>query len=280
MKALSIVMMSALLAGCQSLGGAPPPTRSRADTLASVASKTSLTVIDQYDAEKDSEQRRLRRNMFVNARIVEINANYDAFARAISVEQRSVTIGSQILVLGLAGGAAVAKSAATKTRLATWSAGILGTQSLVDKELYFNKTLPALKAQMEASRQTAIAKLRVGMSKPDAEYSLDSAQSDLRDLEVAGTVDGALGAITSEAGKQNAQATEVIARITTARFSYDDASDTIRRFWKPDGSINKENEKKLKDWLAANAEGMPITFFISSASAQDKAELVKALNIK
>ena len=75
------------------------------------------------------------------------------------------------------------------------------------------------------------------------------------------------------------KSTETGDRVAPTGLLEDDPGDAIRRFWKPDGStINKENEKKLKDWLAANADGEPITFFMSGANPEAKAALVQTLN--
>jgi hypothetical protein len=39
--------------------------------------------------------------------------------------------------------------------------------------------------------------------------------------------------------------------------------ETLRKFWKPKGSINRENERKLKDWLKSNGiDPESITFFL------------------
>jgi len=39
--------------------------------------------------------------------------------------------------------------------------------------------------------------------------------------------------------------------------------EILRKFWKPEGSINKGNERKLKDWLKSNGiDPESITFFL------------------
>jgi hypothetical protein len=50
----------------------------------------------------------------------------------------------------------------------------------------------------------------------------------------------------------------------TARFSGSTKEiDILRSYWKPQGSINRENEKRLKDWLKSNGiDAESITFFL------------------
>ena len=47
--------------------------------------------------------------------------------------------------------------------------------------------------------------------------------------------------------------------------STNEATKCLRKFWKPDGKVNKENEKKIKEWIKQNIKKqVSITFFLNS----------------
>ena len=47
-------------------------------------------------------------------------------------------------------------------------------------------------------------------------------------------------------------------------------SEVLRRFWKPDGSIDRENENRLKEWLKRNGfDSQSITFFLRNQPFAD-----------
>src|SRR6185436_14302547 len=113
----------------------------------------------------------------VRARVFAIDVNYHDFERSLSSEQKMFAVGSDLVVLGLAGAGTLAKSTRTKTRLAAFSAGVLGARESIDKEIYYNKTLPAIVAQMQASRRTVYANIVAGLARNDDDYSLLQAKA-------------------------------------------------------------------------------------------------------
>ena len=48
-------------------------------------------------------------------------------------------------------------------------------------------------------------------------------------------------------------------------------TDTLRRYWKPDGSVvNKQNERRLKEWLRSNGfDPESVTFFLRNEMFTD-----------
>ena len=56
---------------------------------------------------------------------------------------------------------------------------------------------------MDATRRTVLAKISEGLAKPDGDYPLVAALSDLQDYYIAGTLNGALNQISKDAGGQD-----------------------------------------------------------------------------
>ena len=191
-------------------------------------------------------------------------------------------MGGDIVVLALAGGGSIAKSSRTKARLAAWSAGVLGAKTAVDKEGYFNKTLPAIISQMEASRRTVYAVLAQGLSRPDAEYGLLQAKADLEDYYIAGTLPGALSAITKEAGKQSDVADQKIAAIAEYKYTFGKTSESLLTYFQPaDGKVDKVHEAAMLAWLKANTNVATVPECLMGAcSESQKAALAKELDVE
>lgn len=242
-----------LLAGCQAVQGYPPPGMSRLDALKSVEADSAVGAEKKYYEEKNPELRKPLRDNIVRARIYVADVNYHEFSRNLNAEQKAFAVGSDITVLALAGAGTLAKSTKTKTRLAAWSAGVLGGRSAIDKEIYYDKTLPAIIAQMDASRRTVLATLYTGLAKSDGDYGLLQAKTDLEDYYIAGTLPGALNAITKEAGKQSGVADQKIAAIAEYKYNFGGKSPTLLKYYQPaDGKVDKAHEAVMLAWLKAH----------------------------
>jgi hypothetical protein len=119
----------------------------------------------------------------------------------------------------------------------------------VDKNAFYEKTLPALLAKMEALRKQQLAVIRHGLALAPEDYPLIQALADVDTYYNAGTIPGAILEITGDAGATSKAADIEIKGI----YQKDSTGDLLRRFWKPDGkTVNKENEQKLKDEITKN----------------------------
>jgi hypothetical protein len=70
---------------------------------------------------------------------------------------------------------------------------------------------------------------------------------------------------------------------TAARYtSSTEDMETLRNYWKPQGTINKQNERKLKDWLNSNGiNSESITLFLRNDLLNDaRRKAIKDLRIE
>lgn len=261
---LCLLLAAAIgLSGCQSLSGYPAPIESRKAALAHVQADTLPSAISTYDTANTEASRRKQRDRIVRARLYAIDVNYNAFSQSLSTEQKSFALGADIVTVGLTGAATLAKSAATKTRLATYASAALGVRATVDKEVYFSKTLPAIVAQMNAGRRTILAKITEGLALPDARYPLAAALADLESYYTAGTLNGALGEIAKEAGVQTQKADERIAAVVNIAASTDDWTDKLNAYRTPNGVRDPAHEAKLLACLPAGSGSRDVTAAIN-----------------
>jgi len=129
---------------------------------------------------------------------------YETFKQQLLTEGNSVNTIGDLVVLALSGLGATAGTATTKAALAAASAGIVGAKTAISSDLFYQRTLPALIAQMDANRATAKAAILNGLSRPDTDYPLVRAFVDLQQLSDAGSMIGAVGTITGDAAKKSA----------------------------------------------------------------------------
>jgi hypothetical protein len=281
MRMFLAAAMAVLLAGCQAVQGYPAPGMTPKEALGSVSADSAVGAEADYaKAQDDPVLRQQIRDRIVRSRIYVADVNYHEFQRSLSTEQKAFAVGSDIAVLALAGAGTLAKSTRTKTRLAAWSAGVLGGRSAIDKEIYYDKTLPAIVAQMDASRRTVLATLLGGLAQSDADYSLLEAKADLEDYYIAGTLPGALNAISKEAGKQANVADLKIERISEAKYANTAETKRIRAYWKPDGTtVDAAHATAMNEWLRTNAGGTRLPTFMYGATLAQKKAMIDALSI-
>jgi hypothetical protein len=281
-SSIALIGLSLITFGCASVDGYPARLEYAEQYVAEVGPYASPDVVIQYNAARDPTTAGLLRNNIVTARIFAIDANFHKFVRGLTTEQNLSNVGVDWAAIGLASAGAVVGSLQTKAILATISAGLLGAKASFDKEVFYNKTIPALITLMEAQRKIVLAQIYVGLRKAPGDYTLFQALADLDSYYNAGTINGAIVGLTTTAGISSLDGNEQIAAVLSSDFLFDDNSQKLRKFWKPDGTtINSDNQDKLKKWMRANGvDPGSISFFITDGSAAKRAKAVADLKIQ
>jgi len=201
---LSICML--FLGGCASIDGFPDPVIKPSDDLAQAQQYFSPGVLAEYVKQSGEAARRAYRDQIVYGRLHAYDIQYQVFLRALSRESGGTGMAGDLASLALNGLGATVGDAATKAALSAASAGVIGAQGAVSKDLFYQKTLPAVVAQMEAQRTQVRAIVEKGLSTADADYSLPQAIVDLDLYQIAGSLPGALNGIVQDAGTKTATA--------------------------------------------------------------------------
>lgn len=209
---LRIMALTALLtglAGCAALSGAAKPVSPVDTRLAFVKAypedrvyrafyKLADTCAPNETACRDGLTRTDYRDMVVALYLSAADARYEQFRLALSREAKGTAFGGNLAVL-IMNGAAVVSGDEARRALAASSAVVTGGQAAVTKDLFVEKTLPAVLASMDANRSTAraaiITKLRLGADR----YSLPEAIADVRALEGQARFEEAVQTLTSTA---------------------------------------------------------------------------------
>src|SRR5665213_165571 len=270
-KGLVVAALSGLLAGCAPLLGYPKDPEDTDATLTRLAPYFNGDEEAQYLALAVPTLRAQKRNDIILARIHAYDIEFADFERRLYGDGNETTLGGDLVGLVLAGLTATTGNAATKSALGAASAGVIGASSAINKDLYYQKTIPALLAQMEADRLKAELPITTGLKLSDAGYPLAQAYIDLDAYKTAGSIPAAINAVNQSAG--NAKDAEQAALRSTA-FVEDTFSQRLRSFIWPSGMTNPPNQMnltKLRQWMSAHLPAdVPVQTLLNGATLADQ----------
>lgn len=199
--------LAALTAGCLALGGCASFDGIQEPVIASdVAVRTAL---GEYGLAKslaaiadkaDDQKKRSYRNQVISIWMLAIDTRYDAFRRDLSRGRKGSNVGLDFVTLGLTSAGAIWDGAASE--LSALATGVGGARASLDRELYFEKTLPVLISYMDAERLRLRGAIMEGMSQPIGDYSLEQGFADLWRYQSAGSLDRAIGKAAEGAAAQ------------------------------------------------------------------------------
>jgi hypothetical protein len=196
---LAMLMLSA----CTATTGAQKPVLS-AKALDEQMAKFSPSDVLHEDERlaKNPDERRAYRATVAGMYIAAIDRRYKAFFSEIGQERKGLKAGSSVLGVGLGTIGALVSGGASKV-LSGVGAGVAGGSAAIDKEIFYEQTLPALKRVMDAERTKVRYRIFSGLATPDASaYPTVLLLSDLSDYEGAGSIDGAIAALSAAAGEK------------------------------------------------------------------------------
>lgn len=196
----ALCLVPALLAGCASLKAYPDRAGDVATELQQLDQYFAATVLKDYAAKPDDTAKRAYRDEVATGRIRAIDLHFGTFQQAVFREGVNTNIVTDLIILGLGAATATTGGAGLKSALGATTTGVAGARTSIDKNLYFENTMPALVAQMIASRKTVLVKIQQGLDRNVTQYPLSQALIDLEDYYNAGSIPGAIAAVTEQAG--------------------------------------------------------------------------------
>lgn len=195
-----VILLS--LSGCASMSAYPERATDPQAELTAMNRYLQPSAITKYDAQNDSEReglnKRAWRSEVVNARVRATDLHFNIFQQKLFQEGVGLGVATDWMVLALNVGGSVAGGAASA--LSAASAGVVGAKAAFDKNVFFDKTMPTLLANMVAKRKEVLVRIREGLTKDVDEYPLTLALNDLDSYYNVGTVPGALIDIAETAG--------------------------------------------------------------------------------
>lgn len=244
-----LALLLATLTGCAGIDSAPPRFGTEANAL-KVADAYFDGILRRYLAAQPQKQKEIR-NGFIETRTALIDQAYAGFRQTLYTQRVGMNVGVDLATLGLNAVGAVTGSASAKTGLHALSGGLIGSKASIDKNVFFDRTMPALLAQMEAQRSALRLRMMGGMMVDPDRYPLMQARADLEEYYAAGTMVGAIGSITTQAMvEQKSQADELLRRLP----SKDEiVSELDKLGFDVKVAVNDDPGRQLSDcWMAKN----------------------------
>jgi hypothetical protein len=284
-----------MLGGCETIEGYPtdPAPSRELDTLqaqyfpanpnCAASTDASSSLECQYYAAGGATRQALR-DKIVYGRMHVYDIEFSLFVRAVSANNNYFSVGSDFAALAFSGLAATTGTAATKSALAAVSSGVLAANGAVNKDLFYQKTIPAIVAQMEADRAKVEAVILTGLSRGDADYPLARAQLDLDTLNNAGSLNSAVVTITHDAGDAKTAALSAVEANRSIAYAPDTVSTRLVAWIWPNSTsspANTANVTALRTWMTQNnLSGIPVATFLNSPLlGPARSQAVAALNV-
>lgn len=210
---LSIIIMAALLfSSCSTIryGGAPEPSFNINTDLEQLSkefeSSTNITayyktsITDRVDA----------RNRFISGRLVQIDLQYLKFIKTLTSDKQQLDAATDIAALSINLAGTLVGGIQAKSNLAAAAAGIGGVKTTIDKDFYYEKSIEALVATMNAKRKEMLIPILTGLSSSIVQYPFERALTDLHQYYLAGTLNGAVQFINVQAAESEAKSEKII----------------------------------------------------------------------
>lgn len=261
---LGVLGLLATLGGCASFEGAP--TRPEQSAGLQKADAAYHDALSQYYAAGGAAQKQAVRNLFIESRVGLVDHHYASFRASLYAQRVGSAVGVDLATLGLNIAGVLTPGESAKTAMNALSGGLIGGKASVDKNVYFDRTLPALLSQMEAQRNTVRLRMLAGMDEPTSRYPMMQAAADLQEYYAAGTLAGAVSGITQQAAAtEQSSAAKLAARLPTEQevtqrlkaqgFAVqragpvDAAGTRLLACLRVGGAAQAENEREMVAWL-------------------------------
>lgn len=276
LSACATISSVVVACGCSAMtrGGAPEPTANLEKDLAAL--ETQFGAAASIDKVYEGGATSAKRDEMIAARLVMMNLRYLAFIRQMNAQKQFIDAASDILILSLNLAGTAFADATTKTVLAALSAGTAGSRVSIDKHYYYEKTMPALVASMNAQRKTAMLPLVRGLGTPLEEYKVEQALTDLDAYYHAGTLIGAINAIHVDAAARDKAADKELNIEAVARVSSLISAPARSQVQAIGDAIDQINEAQLEPARKAIRTLLPAAATEPIATSEDAKRLLRA----
>lgn len=228
---LSVTLLS--MVGCSTMRGTPK----RYQATDAIVQRIDLTADDLANLQSAGNER--DRNIYQNKAIAVIDLQFHQFVRDLVADRADSSTGAAGTTLGASTAGAFVNSVRAKTNYALLSAGVVGAFGIVDRNYFYDKTVPALVAAMGASRATVLLRIKNNQRELISSYDGTAALDDLEEYYSAGTL---LAAISDVASKAEADKKAVLEKVRALDIPTD---PEIERRRKLTGAIQSINDQSI-----------------------------------
>jgi hypothetical protein len=196
-----VCLLLGALGGCAEISGYPTDPEDSDTVIRNLQPYLDPAIDAEYN-NATGEARQAKRDIIVLSRMRAFNIQFDKYEKRLWGDGNSITLGGDLTALALTGLATTASAVGAKTAFSAAATGVIGADAAINKDLYYQRTLPALIAQMEADRSRAQRAILLNLQKPDSVYPLAAAEIDLDALKKAGSMPAAIANVTQAASTE------------------------------------------------------------------------------
>lgn len=258
-----LIVLALALGGCSTLRGNPERYQSTDDIVKAI----DLTA--QEVATLAEPLTRDDRNRIQNKAIAVVDQRFNAFVRDLAANRADSSTAVAGTTLGASTAGAFVDSVKSKTNYALFAAGVVGAFGIVDKNYFYEKTVPALVAGMRAARATVLVRIRQGQADTLESYDGPTALRDLEDYYSAGTLLASIAEITARA---EADAADALTQVRALDIPTDDQIDNRKKISQAIFSIKDQSGVDKGNQALKSLGALPQT-----TPKDTRAALVKAL---
>lgn len=221
------------MSACASIAGNQPRFLDLRNPEAGVSGYRVQAALLKFSSPKPSARNfrtpRQYRDDVVRFYLAVIEAQYGDFRTTVESEGRELGLGLDLAQAGYMSWASVARDSIVN-ELSAIASGVGSARGAVNRNLYGERTLPAILASMDAQRTRIIARIEQGLTNSETEYSLSAAFFDLARLESAGSLSRATENLTGSAVQAREAAEQELSTVVdTCQVVEDDAIDLTSR---------------------------------------------------
>jgi hypothetical protein len=279
------IIIAAMVTACTAIEGFPPNPEDSATLDALRAKYFGPHSEDSYDVSPPSIKQTIRDDI-VYGRMHVYDLEFSQFQRALYGNGNIMTVGGDLTALVLNGIGATTGGAGTKAAMNAASGGIIGAQGDINKDLFYNKALPAVISQMEANREKVKLAIITGLKQSDTVYSLKRANLDLAVLNDAGSLPNAISNITQQSTDSKNAIQAQIQALQSLTYTNTDAAVKLRAWLYVNGKVDQTHYNALQTWLNNQPEaflksrGYPPAAFVTGDDPNHDLEPIRqrALN--
>lgn len=224
-KIAPIFITALTLQGCATLQGSPTPVLLMDDLVQTARLYPPDLAIQQYNQRrdplgKDFSEQRAYRDQVLFTYLAAIDARYRNFEQGLTSQNKFGNSLASVLSLYTSALASVA-SGDLATGFATSSTFLQGAQGSLNKELFFEQTLPALISVMEAERSRIRAEILRSLARDTKSdrivYGMAEALNDISRYQDAASVETAVAKLIQDAAEDRAEQQENLSNAQEAR---------------------------------------------------------------
>lgn len=202
LRNLCLTAGAVMLGGCSTISGMQKPVVGVTDAVKippEYQRDAAIKAIGDLDDAKAVKLRNQVIGVYVNA----IDARYHEFRGDLSKNTRQTNLGLDLGAQGASTLGAVVRGSANE--FSALAALLVGTRASVNKELFYERTLPAIVATMDANRLRARGAIISHLGDSITAYPLTLAFADLATYELAGNMDSAVNSLSAVASQAQAE---------------------------------------------------------------------------